>query len=190
MKWLRESRFETFKCPKRHSLSLIPNFLKWINAPESSCRCNDPDRQTRGTAVCKKIGKTSIFHTIVLACVAADDQKLPAGGLTTPPCCLLQSTACIIHNPPLSEESLCRVLSSLPLTYFLNDTFLRQRTSTCTKCNAEITGQNTDRKLQPLKPISGPYLKIVPHTFTLAHIQSELLLSPQAAIKKPETSET
>lgn len=45
-------------------------------------------------------------------------------------------------------------------------------------------------KIQPLKPITSPYLKILPHRFTLASIQSERLLSLQAAIKTAETSET
>lgn len=48
----------------------------------------------------------------------------------------------------------------------------------------------SNTKLEPLKPITSPYLEILPHRFTLASIQSELLLSLHAAIKKAETSET
>lgn len=44
-----------------------------------------------------------------------------------------------------------------------------------------------DGKLQPLKPISSPYLKILPHRFTLESVQGELLLSLQAAIKKTQS---
>lgn len=47
--------------------------------------------------------------------------------------------------------------------------------------------KSEDGKLQPLKPISSPYLKILPHRFTLESVQAELLLSLQAAIKKTES---
>lgn len=50
--------------------------------------------------------------------------------------------------------------------------------------------KSEDGKPQPLKPISSPHLKILPHRLALERVQAELLLSSQAAIKKSASRET